>query len=113
MSATEGPVPAAALIWCPFPDHDAANAAVGKLLDEKLVACANVLPGVTSLFAWNGGREESAECGVLLKTTAALLDAAMTRLSELHTYDTPAIAGWLVAAPAATLAWLAQETRAG
>lgn len=101
----------AALIWCPFPDEAAAGAAVAALLDARLIACANLLPGMRSLFAWRGDREEAAECGALLKTTAALLDEAMRRLAELHPYDTPAITGWTARADAGTLAWLRAETR--
>lgn len=101
----------AALIWCPFPDEAAASAAIAALLEERLVACGNLLPGIASLFAWQGSREESSECGALLKTTAPLLDEAMRRLGEAHPYDTPAITGWTVRADAGTLAWLRAETR--
>jgi periplasmic divalent cation tolerance protein len=101
----------AALIWCPFPDEAAARAAAATLLDERLIACANMVPGLRSLFAWQGARDEGGECGALLKTTAPLLDAVMRRLAELHPYETPAITGWTVRADAGTLAWLGAETR--
>ena len=100
-----------ALIWCPFPHEAAAREATGVMLDERLVACGNLLPGMQSLFAWQGARDESTECGAVFKTTAALLGTAMRRLSELHPYDTPAITGWTVQADAGTLAWLEAETR--
>lgn len=100
----------AALIWCPFPDEAAAGTAIAALLDERLIACGNKLPGMCSLFAWQGMREQGEECGALLKTTAPLLDLAMHRLAELHPYDTPAITGWTVRADAGTLTWLQQET---
>lgn len=106
-----GAEPLAALIWCPFPDEPAARAAAATLLDERLIACANMEPGMLSLFAWQGTRHETGECGALLKTTAPLLDHAMQRLAELHPYDTPAITGWTVRADAGTLAWLEGETR--
>lgn len=97
----------AALVWCPFPDEDAALAAIDTLLDEGLVACGNVLPGMTSRFVWNGERDTAREAGVLLKTTAALLDPAIARLGQLHPYDEPAILGWRCdAAAPGTLAWL-------
>ena len=99
----------AALIWCPFPDESAARAAVGVLLDERLIACANLVPGVESLFAWRGERSETRETGALFKTTAARLNEAMRRLAELHPYETPAITGWTVGADAGTLAWLQGE----
>ncbi len=74
----------AALIWCPFPDAESARAAVGTMLDERLVACGNILSGVQSLFRWQGQLDGSAECGVLCKTTAPRLEAAMERLRALH-----------------------------
>ena len=97
----------AALIWSPFADQASAEAAAACLLDEGLIACANILPAMRSLYIWQGERGEGSECGVLFKTDAALLDAAIARLALIHPYDTPAIAGWRcdVAAPA-TLAWL-------
>ena len=100
----------AALIWCPFPDEEQAQATVAALLDEGLIACANIVPGMRSLFAWQGARSASQECGALLKTTPARLAAAMERLEVLHPYDTPAITAWPVIASAATGDWLEQET---
>ena len=100
----------AALIWCPFPDEASARVAVAALLDERLIACGNCLPGVRSLFTWQGARDESTECGALLKTTAAKLDEAMERLAALHPYDTPATMGWTVRTTPAALSWLEQGT---
>jgi periplasmic divalent cation tolerance protein len=83
-----------ALIWCPFADEDSAAAAAAQLLDERLIACANILPPMRSLYVWQGERGESRECGVLFKTDASLLDRATARLAEIHPYDTPAVLGW-------------------
>jgi periplasmic divalent cation tolerance protein len=102
--ASQGP----ALIWCPFPDVAAARAAADVLLTERLIACANILPAMLSLFEWNGAREEASETGAILKTDAALLDRAIARLGELHPYDEPAILGWRCdAAAPGTESWLA------
>lgn len=100
----------AALIWCPFPDGESAREAIGVLLDERLIACGNLIPGVQSLYRWQGERAESAEHGALCKTTAERLDPAMARLRDLHPYDTPAIAGWTVATDRGVLTWLEAET---
>jgi len=102
-----GPAPKTALAWCPFPDRDSAAAAAKSLLDEKLIACANIMPGMLSLFEWNGERGEAGEAGMLIKTNAALLARAIARLAELHPYDQPAILGWRCdAATPETAAWL-------
>jgi periplasmic divalent cation tolerance protein len=99
---------APALVWCPFPDADSAAAAAERLLDEGLIACANILPGMISHFVWNGERGTSEEIGAILKTNAATLDALTRRLAELHPYEEPAIVGWHCdAAAPGTAAWLA------
>ena len=96
-----------ALIWCPFPDSDSARAAIERLLDESLIACANILPQIYSVYRWQGEPGEAEETGVLLKTSTSLLDRAVGRLAQLHPYETPAILGWHCASAApATLAWL-------
>ena len=102
----------AALVWCAFPDGDAAALAAKTLLDEKLIACANILPAIRSLFEWQGEREEATEAAMLLKTDAALLDRALGRLAEVHPYAEPAIVGWRCdAAHPATAAWLGALVR--
>ncbi len=99
--------PTPALAWCPFPDAGSAAAAATTLLDERLIACANIVPQMLSLYEWNGERGEAGEAGMLIKTDAALLARAMARLAELHPYDQPAILGWNCdAATPATAAWL-------
>jgi periplasmic divalent cation tolerance protein len=101
-----------ALIWCPFADEETAAAAANRLLDEGLVACANILPPMRSMYVWHGERGEAREVGVLFKTDAALLDRATARLAEIHPYDTPAVLGWRAdtAAPA-TKDWLRSLVR--
>jgi periplasmic divalent cation tolerance protein len=102
------PPAAAALVWCPFPDSDSARDIAGQLLDENLIACANILGPVESHFVWEGARSIGTETAVLFKTTDDLLSAVVTRLGVLHPYDTPAIIGWHCdTAHPATLAWLA------
>ena len=97
-----------ALIWSPFADPESAEAAASRLLDEGLIACANILPAMRSLYVWNGERGSGAECGALFKTDAALLDAAVARLAAIHPYEVPAITAWRCdAAAPATVAWLA------
>jgi len=97
----------AALIWSPFASEDDAAKAAAALLDEGLIACANLVP-VRSFYVWQGERGEARECGALFKTSEGLLDKAVARLAEIHPYETPAVTGWRAnAAAAATAAWLA------
>ena len=101
-----------ALIWCPFADEASAAAAARQLLDERLIACANILAPMRSLYTWQGERGEASEVGVLFKTDAAVLERATARLAEIHPYDTPAVLGWRTdTAAAPTAEWLRAAVR--
>ena len=98
-----------AMIWSPFASENEASLVARKLLEEKLVGCANIVPGVRSMFDWEGEIYEEGEVGVLFKTDKSLLDQAVARIEELHPYETPAIVGWQSdAAGVATGNWLGQ-----
>ncbi len=84
----------AGLIWCPFPDQKSAHIAAEALLNENLVACANILPSVNSVFVWEGEIATSQEVAVLFKTTVEKIERAIEHLGDIHPYDTPAIMGW-------------------
>jgi len=97
----------AALIWCPCPDPKTAQELAGALLAEKLIACANIIPQITSVFEWDSKTNTETEAVMVLKTKAALLEKAIARLGECHPYDTPAIVGWVCdTAHPETLNWL-------
>ena len=84
------------------------------MLDERLVACANLFGEIESLFLWEGQCESASETGVLFKPSMARLDHAVERLGKLHPYDTPAILGWRAdAALPGTLRWLGSVTQPG
>ena len=59
------------------------------LVEERLAACVNVLPVMTSIYRWNEGIEEDPEHQVIIKTTRARLPALRERLQALHPYDVP------------------------
>ncbi len=61
------------------------------LVDERLAACVNVVPGVTSIFRWQGKREEAAEALLLIKTGPERYAALEQRVLELHPYSVPEV----------------------
>ncbi len=92
-------------------DSDAdAVALVRTLIDERLVACAGVLPGLTSVYRWEGAVEQVAEQQLVLKTTRGQLSALEVRVHELHPFDVPEFVVLDVGASRAYGAWLAAET---
>lgn len=78
------------LVYTTFPDWESAEKAVKKLLEEKLVACAN-LREHKAFYWWKGSIEEDDEVGALLKTKVELWKTLKERLRELHPYEVPAI----------------------
>lgn len=62
-----------------------------KLLEEKLVACANILDGMESLYWWHGNIEQSQEAVLLVKTTKNLFDQVEQMVKSMHSYDVPCI----------------------
>jgi len=61
------------------------------LVDERLAACVNVLPGVTSIYIWEGKREESIESLLVIKTPPERYAALERRVLELHPYSVPEV----------------------
>jgi periplasmic divalent cation tolerance protein len=92
---------------------DAAEAArIGRtVVAERLAACANVLPGMRSIYWWQGKLEEGEEAVLVLKTTGERLAALIARVKALHSYDCPCIEALEVAdGNPGFLAWVAAET---
>ncbi|MGH7857832.1 MAG: divalent-cation tolerance protein CutA [Candidatus Binatia bacterium] len=87
-------------------------ARIGRaLVEERLVACANVVPGVRSIYRWEGKVADEAELLLLLKTRRSRFAAVERRVRELHSYEVPeVVAVDLVDASAPYLEWLLGET---
>lgn len=73
------------------PDRESGEALARALVEERLAACANLLPGVTSLFRWEGAVQRETEVLLVLKTTSELAPRLTTRVPELHPYDVPEV----------------------
>ncbi len=74
-----------------FPDAETARQVAEQLVREHFVACANILPGVQSIYHWQGKVENATETMVFFKTTAMRLPALQAKLKALHPYDVPEI----------------------
>lgn len=83
-------------LYATFPDPATAARIAGVLVDERLVACANILPGATSIYHWDGKVRSESEACVLFKTSAGFADRAIARLKALHPATVPCITAWPV-----------------
>lgn len=80
------------------------------LVEERLAACVNVLPGMTSIYRWKGQLEQDREQQLIIKTTAARVAALEARLRALHPYELPEFLVLDAAAGAAYGAWVGEST---
>jgi len=95
------------LVFTTFASEDAAARVVRTLVEERLIACGNLLPGARSLYRWKGEVADEREVVVLMKTRKQDWTAFLSRLHELHPYETPECIAVRVAAGAPKyMAWL-------
>ena len=94
-------------------NKDEAEVIARTLVQERLVACANVMDGIRSYFQWEGDVQAEDEVVLLAKTRSALFSDIEDRVKELHSYDCPCIVAWPIEVGSADyLAWIEAETKA-
>ena len=79
------------LIYVTFPNADTAKKIARTLVEERLLACANVVPQIVSIYRWEGGLCEDGEALMLGKTTGERIPELKRRLADLHEYDCPCL----------------------
>jgi periplasmic divalent cation tolerance protein len=90
---------------------DEAVTLIRALLERRLIACGNILPGVRSIYRWEGKVADEREVIVLLKTRAARIEALEMAFAELHPYKVPELLALPVAAGLHKyLEWIDDET---
>jgi len=93
------------------PDTATAEAIAAALINERLAACVNLLPGMQSFYRWQGRVEQASEVAMIIKTVQDHRAALIARFIALHPYDCPALVEIPVTSGApAFLAWIADET---
>jgi len=82
-----------------------------KLVESRLVACANVLGPTTSIYWWEGAINEDEEASLILKTRADLVGRVVEKVKELHGYDCPCVVSLpITGGNPAFLEWIDAET---
>lgn len=102
----------ACMIYVTTSGPQEARSIAKTLVSERLVACANIIDGATSVYRWDGEVKEDTETLLIAKTLIARRDEAMDRLRELHSYETPCVVAYDIAAGLPDyLDWIASECR--
>jgi len=91
-------------------DLETARRLAAAVVTARLAACGNIVPGVKSVFHWQGRVEEDEEVSLTLKTRAEHLKAVVEMLTKWHPYDLPVITWEEVESTADAEAWLREET---
>ena len=102
----------AVFVYTTYPSIVEAEAAGRTLVERRLCACVNILPGMVSLYWWQGKIDRGDEVVMIIKTRASLAEAVRTAIRQMHSYTTPAI----LVLPIENVdpdyhAWIVEETR--
>lgn len=104
-------MPRVVLAFCSCPDAATASRIAQALVGERLAACVSVLPGVRSVYRWQGNVERADEVQLLIKTGADRMPALAERIVALHPYELPEVVAVEAAGGLpAYLDWVTAET---
>lgn len=99
------------LIYATASSRDEAVRLGRALVEQRLVACANVIDGATSIYWWEGAVQEAGEAVLLCKTRSELVEVVVARVRELHTYSCPCVVALpITAGNPQFLDWIVAET---
>jgi periplasmic divalent cation tolerance protein len=103
----------AVFVYTTYPSIVEAEESDRALVERRLCACVNILPGMVSLYWWQGAVERGEEVVMIIKTRAALAEKVRAAVKDMHSYTTPAI----LVLPIETVdpdyhAWIVAETAA-
>ena len=85
------------LIYITISNEEAATHIAEKLVSENLVACANIIPTIKSVYKWQNQMETNSESVVLFKTTKSMEQIVINRIKELHPYQLPCVVSFDIA----------------
>jgi len=81
----------AVFVYTTYPSIVEAERAGRALVERRLCACVNILPGMVSYYWWQGAIERGDEAVMIIKTRASLAEAVRAAVKEMHSYTTPAV----------------------
>ncbi len=79
------------LVLVTVPDEETGKSIAHELVKSRLAACVNIIPGITSIYRWEGSVEEDTEAMLVIKARSDNFQALSKKITTLHEYDTPEI----------------------
>jgi periplasmic divalent cation tolerance protein len=100
------------VVFCTAPNRETGERIARALVQERLAACVNLLPGLVSTYRWQGKVEQAAECLLLIKTAQSRFDTLRERIKSLHPYDVPEIIAMPISqGDTQYLKWITENTQ--
>ncbi len=81
-------------VYVVFANAEEAERVGRAVVEERLAACINILGPIRSIYRWQGAVESAEEVAAIVKTSSIAVDALITRIAGLHSYEVPCIATW-------------------
>jgi len=104
----------AIVVLCTCPDDVVAERIASALVEERLAACVNRIPGIVSTYRWQGAVHSDREILLLIKTTREHFEALRERIVALHPYDVPEVIALTIdRGSAAYLDWIEKSLNSG
>jgi periplasmic divalent cation tolerance protein len=102
---------AVALVLVTAPSLEVAEQLTEAVVEERLAACGNIVPGITSIYRWQGAVQKDTEVLIVFKTQTSSAPRLMARVEQLHPYDVPeAVMVPITAGLPSYLAWVVANT---
>jgi periplasmic divalent cation tolerance protein len=79
------------IVLCTVPDRELAEQIAANLVTERLAACVNIVPGITSVYRWENRIEKDAEYLLIIKTHSAVFDRLQDSIKRQHPYELPEV----------------------
>jgi periplasmic divalent cation tolerance protein len=103
--------PQALIVLITFPDESTAREITGQLVTHKLIACANLMPRIRSIYLWEGELQDDSETLAICKTTPERFEEVKEAVAQAHPYDVPeVIASPVVAGLEPYVDWVREVT---
>ena len=100
------------VIFCTVPSKDVGSRIGGALVDKKVAACVNIVPGLTSIYEWKGKVCNDEECLLVIKSRKALFERIKKEILQLHPYELPEIISLQITDGLEQyLSWIAENTK--